>query len=729
MLRSKTEYPLDEVNTPQSPQFYIATKSAPVEDRVRVLKYGQIFAVFDRFGDITPVGMGEQGIFFEGTRHLSESALFVGNSSPLLLSSTTTGDNCVFTADVTNVDVTWHDRVLLPRGTLHLRRSKVLWAGACYEQVRIANYGLDPVRFPITMKFQSDFVDLFEVRGAHRAHRGQYLPPEITGDCVTLSYRGLDGVTRTTRLSFLPAPQHLTPQEAQFEVSLQPQEQTVLHFTIQCDRNAEVLPYARAFSVAKTAMATSGGHEQCDIESSNRSFNDWINRSVADIKMMTVGNPEPEYPYAGVPWFSTIFGRDGIIVALECLWTNPAFAKGVLRHLADTQATERVPERDAEPGKILHESRRGEMAALGEVPFGRYYGAVDSTPLFVVLAGAYYTRTADLPFIESLWPNIDAALDWIDHYGDQDHDGFVEYSRKSPKGLVQQGWKDSSDSVFHADGTLAEPPIALCEVQGYVYAAKRSAASLARLLGLGEKADLLEASALKLQEQFEKSFWCEDLGTYALALDGHKNPCRVRTSNPGHCLYTEIASPAHAARFSDTIQKSDSFSGWGIRTVSTLEARYNPISYHNGSIWPHDNALCAAGLARYGFRSAASQILTSFLDASLSIDLHRLPELFCGLERRAGESPTLYPVACSPQAWAAGAIFMLLESCLGIAVDAPAKQVLFRQPCLPAEIPELRILHLRVAGASVDLLLKRRRDASVSIEVLAKHGALELLVQ
>jgi glycogen debranching enzyme len=722
-----TEYPLDEVNTPQSPQFYIATKSAPVEDRVRVLKYGQIFAVFDRFGDIAPVGLGEQGIFFEGTRHLSESSLFLGNSSPLLLSSTTTADNCVFTADVTNVDVTWHDRVLLPRGTLHLRRSKVLWEGACYEQLRISNYGLDPVSFPVTMKFQSDFVDLFEVRGAHRAHRGQYLPPEITEDCVTLSYRGLDGVIRSTRLICLPAPQHLTAHDVQFEINLQPQQQTVLHLTVQCDRNAEMLPYEKAFSFAKTAMAASGGREQCHIESSNRPFNDWINRSVADIKMMAVGNPESEYPYAGVPWFSTVFGRDGIIVALECLWTNPDFAKGVLRHLAETQATERVPERDAEPGKILHESRRGEMAALGEVPFGRYYGAVDSTPLFVVLAGAYHLRTADLTFIKSLWPSIEAALNWIDQYGDQDHDGFVEYARKSPKGLVQQGWKDSSDSVFHADGALAEPPIALCEVQGYVYAAKRSAARLARLLGLNEKANGLEAGAVRLKEQFEKSFWCADLGTYALALDGHKKPCRVRTSNPGHCLYTEIVNPTHAAIFSETIQQSDSFSGWGIRTVSSLEARYNPISYHNGSIWPHDNALCAAGLARYGFKNLASRILTSFFDASLSIDLHRLPELFCGLERRAGESPTLYPVACSPQAWASGAIFLLLESCLGITVDAPARQVRFMEPCLPAEIPELRISQLKVNGSSADLLLKRRADASVSVQVLAKQGELKIL--
>jgi glycogen debranching enzyme len=460
--------------------------------------------------------------------------------------------------------------------------------------------------------------------------------------------------------------------------------------------------------------------------SSNSRFNDWINRSFADVQMMMVGNPEPNYPYAGVPWFSTVFGRDGIITALQMLWLNPAMAKGVLECLASTQATEIDAAIEAEPGKILHEMRQGEMAALGEVPFGRYYGSVDATPLFIILAGAYYERTADCPFIQHLWPHIERALRWIDDFGDADGDGFVEYRQRSEKGLVQQGWKDSNDSIFHADGSLAEAPVALCEVQGYVYAAKLAAARLCRFAGSSQRSAALEVEAENLRTRFEKHFWCDELSTYVLALDGRKRPCQVRTSNAGHCLYTGIASPDRARRVAETLFQPESFSGWGVRTVASGESRYNPLSYHNGSIWPHDNSLIASGLAKYGFKNRAGQILMGLLDLSSMVDLHRLPELFCGFDRRPGDGPTLYPVACSPQAWAAAAPFLILRACLGISINAERKRIVFDDPYLPEGIPTLTINDLRCGDVSVDLLLERRSN-SVLVHKADTRSTIEIV--
>jgi glycogen debranching enzyme len=409
------------------------------------------------------------------------------------------------------------------------------------------------------------------------------------------------------------------------------------------------------------------------------------------------------------------------------LWLSPSIAKGVLQYLAETQATEVIPDVEAEPGKILHEMRRGEMAALGEVPFGRYYGTVDATPLFIVLAGAYFERTGDRQLLQQLWPNIQRALDWISTYGDKDHDGFVEYARHSSKGLVQQGWKDSNDSVFHQDGTMADAPIALCEVQGYVYAAKLAASKICHVLGKPQDSAKLKREAEELRKKFEEAFWCDDLSIYAIALDGHKKPCRVRTSNAGHCLYTGIVSQERAAIVARQLLGPEFFSGWGIRTVAHGEARYNPLSYHNGSIWPHDNALVASGLARYGFRNFAGRILLGLLDVSNIVDLHRLPELFCGLDRRAGEGPTLYPVACSPQAWAAAAGFLVLQACLGLTIDGAASTITFDKPSLPDGIPHLWIKGLSVGDASTDLFFDRRGE-SVRVEVIDKKGELDVLI-
>jgi glycogen debranching enzyme len=712
--------------------FYIRSSSSRIDVRTRVLKQGDTFAVFDRFGDIDTFGTGELGMYYQDTRFLSRLTLKLGKDRPLLLSSTVREDNAVLAVDATNPDVCRNGETVVPRGTVHIFRSKILWKRTCQERLRIHNFGRVPMDFSFSLEFDADFADIFELRGMTRERRGRRLETKIAQDEVVLAYEGLDRRPRRTRIVFDPLPTRLSESAANYQIRLEPGEDASYRWVIACevdaDSRGQIKPcYEKV--VQEAASATESAHaRQPLIFTSNEQFNDWLNRSLADLEMMRTETPYGPYPYAGVPWFSTEFGRDGIITALQCMWFDPSLARGVLAYLAATQADAENPEQDAQPGKILHETRAGEMAILGEIPFKRYYGSIDATPLFVMLAGAYYTRTGDRVFVESIWPNVERALAWIDHYGDVDGDGFVEYTRKSKLGLIHQGWKDSHDAIFHADGTSAEGPIALCEVQGYVYAAKLTAAKLAKLFGDDAKARDLSKQAKTLFRRFEESFWCDELSTYALALDGRKQPCKVRTSNAGHCLFAGIATPEHARRVAATLTDEASLSGWGIRTVATSEARYNPMSYHNGSVWPHDNSLIAAGFARYDLRESTATVLAGLLDASLFLDLHRLPELFCGFPRRAGEAPTLYPVACAPQSWASGAVFLLLEACLGLNVSAPERRVTFSKPILPRFLQQVTIRGLKVGDARVDLLLTRHDEGDVGVNVLRREGALDVVV-
>jgi glycogen debranching enzyme len=718
---------LDELGVAQ--QYYIAAGSSPSDDRARVLKYGNCFAVFNRYGDIEPLGLGEHGIFFQGSRHVSELVLSVWDSRPLLLSSTVKSDNFVFTADLANVDITENGELTVPRGTVHIVRSRFLWQDVTYEEISMVNYGLKTLKIPFRVAMGADFADIFEVRGTRRERRGRRLDDEFTERSVLLRYEGLDGVLRQTRIECDPAPAQISSTELRFEVSLAPRQAAGFHLSIACnpDSGRVALGYERAMAGAETELKATCT-DVCQIASSNDRLTRWVRRSSADIEMMTMGNPEKDYPYAGVPWFSTVFGRDGIIVALEMLWVAPWMAKGVLQLLASTQATEIDPESEAQPGKILHETRRGEMANLGEVPFGKYYGSIDSTPLFIMLAGAYLEYTGDRKFLMHLRPHLELALEWMNRYGDVDGDGFIEYQRHGNKGLIQQGWKDSNDSVFHSDGRLAEPPIALCEVQGYAYAAKVAAAGIFATLGDQQRQTALEREAADLRQRFEESFWCEEISTYALALDGKKQACRVRTSNPGHCLFSGIAEEQHARLLVHTLLSSDFFSGWGVRTVGRHECRYNPLSYHNGSVWPHDNALIAAGMARYGHRESAGRILMGLLDLSSAVELHRLPELICGVDRRTGQGPTLYPVACSPQSWAAGAVFLLLQACLGISVNPHTKRLLFDRPYLPEGIPQLWIRGLEIGDGRISLFLERD-NGPVRVEVTDTQGDIGVVMK
>lgn len=711
-------------------QFYVKATSTYADDQTRVLKNDHTFAVFDRYGDIQSIGPGKQGIYHEGTRFLSKLQLNLDNDiRPLLLNSTIREDNTLFTVELTNPSVDLDGNYVVPGDTLHISRSKFLWEGTCYERIVIRNFERSQVDMAFRIEFGADFKDVYEVRGIHRAKRGRYLKPCVDDACVVLAYEGLDGVTRRTKLELSPAPQELDESVARYSITLDPKESATFFVTISYEYD-ETLPPVSSYDAALQETARSldmSRSRYATVSTSNELFDDWLKRSVSDLDMMLAQVSGVTYPFAGVPWFTAPFGRDGIITAWECLWINPEITRGVLLFLASTQAREVVMERDAEPGKILHEMRQGEMAALGEIPFGLYYGSADATPLFVMLAWAYYERTGDRDLIASIWENIELALQWIDKYGDLDGDGFVEYERQCPNGLINQGWKDSTDSIFHADGSIAKGPIALCEVQAYVYGAKRSAARLAGALGHAEKAVLLFREASLLQKSFEATFWVEELSTYALALDGDKRLCRVRTSNAGHTLFTGIASQQRAARIAQSLMSDEFYNGWGIRTVPDSEVAYNPISYHNGSVWPHDNAMIASGFADYGFKNKAVRILSGIFGASVYLDLHRMPELFCGFPQQPGQGPTLYPVANSPQSWAAASTFLLLQACLGMKIDAPKSQLLFTHPALPKELQEVTISNLKIGDATVNLKFERH-DRDVGVIVDSITGDLNVMI-
>lgn len=702
------------------------------ERRTRTLKHGDTFAVFDHNGDALSAEGRPEGVFFKDTRHLSQLYLTIGGKRPLLLSSALRDDNAVLTCDLTNPDFfDGQDSFELHHDLIHIRRSRFLWQASCYERLAVRNFDEQPHKMTVEIWFASDFADLFEVRGTKRLRRGALHAPALSPDRVRLAYTGLDDRRRETLLRFHPKPSRLTASRAEFDLDLAAGEVVSLFIEAHCE-DVDSVPagpgnFFRAMRDARRALRALSSRAAI-VSSSNEIFNETARRCAADLYMLITDTKHGPYPYAGIPWFSTVFGRDAIITAMEALWLDPTIARGVLTYLAANQAQEIDPVADAEPGKILHEVRSGEMAELGEVPFRRYYGSVDSTPLFVMLAGAYFDRTGDIDTIRALWLNIDAALRWIDDFGDLDGDGFVEYGNTGSGGLVNQGWKDSYDSVSHVDGSLATGPIALVEVQAYVYGAWRAAAALAAELGDGARAADLNGRAETLRRRFDEVFFDDELGTYVPAIDGSKSPCRCRTSNAGHALYTGIAYPERTASVVATLMSPASFTGWGIRTLAATEARYNPMSYHNGSVWPHDNAMIAAGLARYGYKRQAMRIFEGLSDAALHVDLRRLPELFCGFPRKRSQTPTSYPVACSPQAWAAVTPLSLLRSCLGISFDPRALQITFDHPVLPGFLDEVVLQSLAIGEERMDVIVKRS-DGEVAVSALRRRGGLRLLIK
>jgi len=709
-----------------------------------VLKRGNLFAVAGRLGDIWPPGARDQGAYFEDTRFLSKLRLTIAGGPPVVLSTQTRAEY------TSQVDLTVTSRQFGglfqdPVNFLHLRREQII-DEHFVERLTLTNYLVRDIDYWVEYEFAADFADQFEVRGARRRARGTYFRPLVDERRVVSCYQGRDGVLYRVEVFFpARAPDEIAGGRARFNFHLGPNESTGLELhalpSLHAVRSGTSVreaadaarqpgfspppampeepesgwlypgshpvsqpPAPRRFEERVARSRADYRHwaeTSSRIETNEEAF-DWaLAQAVADLKALSVFWEGRRVISAGVPWYASPFGRDASIAAFQALLVNPDVARDALLFLAAHQGKKVDDFREEEPGKILHEIRRGELARTGEVPHTPYYGSVDSTPLFLVLYTEYLQWTNDRATGEQLLPAAEAALRWIDQYGDKDGDGFIEYKRKTERGLRNQGWKDSWDGVPHLDGTPAEPPIALVEVQGYCLDARRRMARLYRQLGRREDAARCAIAAQRLARRLDEAFWMEKAGTYALALDGEKRQVQTVASNAGHLLFSRAVPEARARRVARVLMSPESFSGFGIRTLARGQHPYNPLSYHNGTIWPHDNSLIAMGLSNYGMQKVAAQVLSGAYDASRQFRHYRLPELYCGMGRGEGDLVVSYPVSCSPQAWASGAFFLMLRGCLGLYPDAPRRRLKIVNPHLPPGVQRLILERLRVGDTRV----------------------------
>ncbi|HSE48725.1 MAG TPA: amylo-alpha-1,6-glucosidase [Terriglobales bacterium] len=665
-------------------------------------------------GEILPAGAPDVGFFHDDTRFLSHLELRVGGQRTIVLSSSTE-KSFASQIELTTGNIQLRDSWELPENTIHIRREQLLASDVFFDQISFDNFNLNEAQFDVEIAFDADFVDVFQVRGCGRDRAGQHYRPVVEGNALLFFYRGLDGLTRQTRIEMSPAPVRIDGKTAHWTLQLPPLRRSELRLTVtplveRAPSRAARRPDFTASLRARREAFQQWENASTTFDSSNEVFDAALRTGISDFHALQIPDGNEHIIAAGIPWFATVFGRDSIIAAYQVLSLNPALAANTLRVLARYQGRELNDWLDEEPGKILHELRGGEMTRSGEMPFGPYYGSVDATPLFLILLSETFNWTADEGLVKDLLPAAYRALDWIDKYGDLDGDGFVEYLRRSPKGLANQGWKDSWDANMHRDGRVARPPIALAEVQGYVYDAKYRMASLLRSFGDSATADRLKREAAEMAKRFDKAFWVPSRGFYAMALDNEKKPLEVIASNVGQLLFTRIIPKERARTVAGRLMQEDMFSGWGWRTMSRDEKIFNPLSYHRGSVWPHDNSLIAHGMALNELRQPAAHCLTTLFQAAVKFRDYRLPELFCGVQRREFDDPVHYPVSCSPQAWASGAIFLMLASVLGIRPSAPKKELNIVNPMLPDWLDWLRLRNLRVGKSRVGLDFTRRGD-------------------
>ncbi len=708
-----------------------------------VLSGGNLFCVVRRDGNIAPAGARDLGLYHDDTRHLSRLEMRIAGGPPTVLSAESLG------SATAQIDLTLSDRAIEeamrggaprddgffadPVNSLHLRRRKLLEGREYIERITVTNHMRRVVTVELWLLLEADFADIFEVRGAPRARRGTMLPVQAERDRLEFAYRGLDGATYRTLARLIPEPTSMDGGQPRFRLVLQPGESTTLELIILACREHDVAPPWRPFD--QRLAGVNGAHAafldgttrvRCD----NNRFEAVLARALSDIDSLRQHVGDLSIIGAGIPWFAAPFGRDALITSLECLAVAPDLARETLRTLAAYQGTRDDPWRDEEPGKILHELRRGEMARAGEVPHSPYYGTIDATPLWLVLLDETWRWTGDQRLIEELTPHAERALGWIDRRLAEGA-GLVRYQRTHTRGLANQGWNDSRDGVSFPDGTIAAPPIALIEVQGYTVAALEAMAGLRRRAGDLRAASRLRDRAHGLRRRIEREFWVDATRYYALAIEGSGRRVETISSNPGHLAFCRACLfPQRVNRIAEVLLDEAMNSGWGVRTVARGQAVYNPLSYHNGTVWPHDNALCGYGLAMAGHVRAATTILEGLYAASLHYRDLRLPELFCGMARGDGDSLVHYPVSCSPQAWASGALFLLLQSTLGIRADAEHHRVMIRNPQLPSFLGVLELFGMRVGRSTVSLRFERH-GSRTHVDLVSVDGepGLKVLIE
>lgn len=692
-----------------------------------VLKEGDLFLLSDGIGDVPKRNVHAMGLFFRDTRYLDQLELRLDGLDPVLL-SIASGHGSETRHHLANPELRG-----APKDTVAIVRERLMKDDVLYELVTVTNYGRDAARFAMTISFGASFHDLFSVKG-FMPPRAKRLPPvRVDSRTVRLAAKGIDGATRTTTIELSRAPDELAVTHARFDLRLAATEVWTVGMVVEPriageERDAHETAHFDGTHISALLRERRdewlGSWARCT--SSDPLFDAVLERGLRDLRLLRSVRRDRHFVAAGVPWFATLFGRDSAIAGIQTLAYGHRIARETLEILAELQATERDAYRDAEPGKILHELRSGPLARAKKIPQSpAYYGTVDATLLFLILLDEHLRWTGDVDLARRLLPNARAALEWSHAYADHDGDGFLDYAGQYENGLVNQGWKDSGTAIVNADGSLPTPPIALCEVQSYAYRAWQAGVNVLRMTGEAG-ADELEGWMHDLRERFERRYWSDELGCYVLALQRDGRPCAVVTSNTGQVLWGGIASPERAARVVERLMRDDMWSGWGIRTLSSDARAYNPMSYHLGSVWPHDNALIATGFRRYGHDEAAATITQALLDAAAGMQDYRMPELYSGFPRRSDEqAPVGYPVACSPQAWAAGAVPYLVWNMLGLEADALTERLVIRRPTLPASVSWLRLEGVRVGRATVDLRFSRR-DGGVVWDGCVRDGRCEL---
>lgn len=713
------------------------TTASSVADAL-VIKDDDVFFLTTPQGDV-PLTEGHGfGLYYHDCRYLNGYELLInGRHGDPLVASAASGFSSVF--ELANPEMTICGR-RIPREQIGIKWTRMIDAEALALRDRISfrNFTLDTLQVPITLRFRSAFEDVYEIRGLVDVPLGQVRAPAWDGNTLRLVYDGKDHVRRTVAIAFSMPPSAIRGSEADFVMAAGSQSTHELCIQLTLSEEPENVPdegkspnrelTAKSFDDAATLLERHTNRwirRHTDVRSNSRMLDATITRSLRDLYILRTSLDRQEYFSAGIPWYVALFGRDSIITALETLAFDPEIAHQTLRLLARFQGKTVDHDRDEEPGKILHELRVGELAHLHEIPDTPYYGSADSTPLFLILLARYTDWTGDASLFDELRPAVDAALRWISSGGDGNHGGYIEYRGRSKSGLVNQGWKDSGDAIVNTDGSLATPPISLVEIQGYAYEARRGMAMLYRAAGDGARADQLEAEARDLKDRFNRDFWLSDRQHYALALQEGHRPVAVLASNPGQALWTGIIDADKAQRTADLMMTDDMFTGWGVRTLSAAEKRFNPIGYHLGTVWPHDNALIAAGLRRYGLDEPALRIFNGILGAASHFKNYRLPEVFAGFRKDEYHTPVHYPSACHPQAWAAGSVPHLLSTMLGLAPKAQSEHLYVVRPMLPSFLQYVELRNLRVGEALVHLRFERV-DGTVRVSTVDLRGRLEV---